>query len=124
MKSKPLPHRCGRNGAALLFALVLSTVSVVSAGATAQRDQLASKEAANTREIVLPIEGMSCVACVARVKKELGALPGVAAVNVDLAERHARIRFNPERVSAKQLAAAVEKLGYKAGEPKDAPKQK
>ena len=109
--------------AAPLVAVIFGAATIAGASAAQTEEQRASQQTTATKEIVLPIEGMSCIACVARVKKELSGTPGVAAVNVDLAERHARVRFDSTRVSAKELAAAVDRLGYKAGEPKDAPKQ-
>lgn len=113
-----------RKGAGPLLAALIGAASVVSVGAADQKTQTTTKETVTMKAIVMPVEGMSCVSCVARVKKKLSAMPGVAAVNVDLAGRNARISFDPKRVSAKQIAAAVDKLGYKAGEPKDAPQQK
>lgn len=116
--------RSRRRAAAPFVAAVLGAASLANIGAAGQKPQTGTKEAASTAEIVIPVEGMSCVACVARVKKEISAMPGVAAVNVDLLERNARISFDPKRVSSKELAAAIDKLGYKAGEPTDAPQQK
>ena len=125
MKNKPTRNRsAGRKAAAPLFAAVLGAASLTGATAAEQKNQAPTKEASTTREIVVPVEGMSCVACVARVKKEISAMPGVAAVTVDLAERTARISFDSKRVSAKELAAAIDKLGYKAGDPKDTPQRK
>lgn len=110
--------------AAPLVAAVLGAASLGNIVAAEQKPQTAAKQSANTKEIVMPVDGMSCVACVARVKKAVSGMRGVAAVNVDLAERNARISFDPKRVSARELAAAIDKLGYKAGEPKDAATQK
>jgi copper chaperone CopZ len=118
---KPSPRRLA---AAPFIAAVLGAASLTSLSAADQKSQTPIKEASNTRKIVVPVEGMSCVACVARVKNEIAAMPGVAAVNVDLAERNARISFDPTRVTVAQLAAAIDKLGYKAGEPRDASKAK
>lgn len=124
MKNKPTHRRSARsNASGLLFAAVLGAAALTGATAAEQKIQTPAKEPSTTREIVVPVEGMSCVSCVARVKKEISAMSGVTAVNVDLAERNARISFDPKRVSAKELVAAIEKLGYKSGEPKDAPKQ-
>ena len=113
-----------RKFAAPLAAAVLGGAVITTAAAAAESTaQGATQRTAANKEIVLPIEGMSCVACVARVKKEISAKPGVTAINVDLAERNARIVFDPGRISAREIVAAIDKLGYKAGEPKDAPKR-
>lgn len=125
MKNKPTQNRsASRKAAAPLFAAVLGAASLMGATAAEQKTQAPAKEASTTHEIVVPVEGMSCAACVARVKKAISAMPGVAAVNVDLAERNARISFDSKRVSVKELAAAIDKVGYKAGDPKDAPQRK
>lgn len=112
-----------RTLAAPLAAAVIGAAAISATAAIEAKEQGASQQTAAMKEIVLPIEGMSCVSCVARVKKEISSMSGVAAVKVDLAERHARISFDSKRISPKDLVAAVDKLGYKAGEPKDAPKQ-
>jgi len=65
--------------------------------------------------VVMPVEGMSCSACVARVKKALNSIDGVSDVQVNLVERNARVRFAPSKVSPDRLVAAVNGLGYQAG---------
>lgn len=70
--------------------------------------------------VVVPIEGMSCVACVAKVKKTLASIDGVGDVEVNLVERNARIRFDPGRSSPERLVAAINGLGYHAGAPVEA----
>ncbi|MBI4558680.1 MAG: copper ion binding protein [Candidatus Hydrogenedentes bacterium] len=75
-----------------------------------------------SKVLVIPVEGMSCVACAARVKKTLTSIAGVGDVQVSLAERNARVRFDPSRLAPDQLVAAINGLGYQAGIPKEAPK--
>lgn len=123
MKNNSNQKQSSRSKAPALAA-VLCTVSLAGVSAAETTPPSTIRETVSNREVVMPVEGMSCVACVARVKKEISAMPGVAAVNVDLAERRARISFDPKRISPKELAAAIDKLGYKAGEPKEAPQQK
>lgn len=125
MKSKhrELPAPCAtarRRKSGLIVVLLGAMFLPIMTGAGPKAEATEQQSAAAMKEIIIPIEGMSCVACVARVKKELSAMPGVSAVNVDLAKRHARVRFDPKRVSAPQIVAAVNKLDYKAGEPADA----
>lgn len=74
-------------------------------------------EPATSKTVVIPVEGMSCMACVARMKKALGAVAGVSEVRVNLVERNARIRFDPSRASPDRLADAINGLGYRAGTP-------
>lgn len=59
----------------------------------------------------LGIGGMTCAACATRIEKVLNRLPGVEAV-VNLASEHARIRYVPGIVDAKQVLAAIERAGF------------
>jgi Cu+-exporting ATPase len=62
----------------------------------------------------LPIEGMSCAACAARIEKRLGAQPGVGAAGVNFATKVASVTYDPARTSAEMLAKAVRDIGYGA----------
>lgn len=68
-----------------------------------------------TKTVRIPIEGMSCSACVARIKAGVAELDGVSGVEVDLAARNARVRFVGSRVSAERIVAKINELGYRAG---------
>ncbi|HEY9530090.1 MAG TPA: HAD-IC family P-type ATPase [Burkholderiales bacterium] len=63
--------------------------------------------------IKLPIEGMTCASCVARVEKALKAVPGVASAEVNLATETATVSL-AEGAPPQSLVAAVEKAGYVA----------
>jgi Cu+-exporting ATPase len=64
----------------------------------------------------LPIEGMTCASCVARVEKALKAVPGVHAAEVNLATESAVVR-SAAGIGFDALRAAVEKAGYATREP-------
>lgn len=64
--------------------------------------------------IAIPIGGMSCQHCVASVTKTLSAMPGVESVDVNLEKGEARVSGTGFDVSA--LRAAIEDLGFDAGE--------
>lgn len=68
-------------------------------------------------EAIIPVEGMSCAACAARVKGTLKSIDGVAAVEVGLAERNVRVRYVEGTVTPEALAAEINAQGYKAGTP-------
>ncbi len=57
-----------------------------------------------------PITGMTCSSCVQRVDKALSAVPGVTAVQVDLARE--QVRVSHVGIAPAVLAAAVEAKGY------------
>lgn len=60
----------------------------------------------------LPIGGMSCASCVARVEKGLSKLEGVAEARVNLASEKATVHYDPARVGLEELIRTVEGLGY------------
>jgi Cu+-exporting ATPase len=67
---------------------------------------------AQSAEIQLPIEGMSCASCVNRIERFLRKTPGVAEASVNLATETATIRYLPEIAGLDELARAIEAAGY------------
>lgn len=63
--------------------------------------------------IDLGIDGMTCAACVARVEKVLGRVPGVAEAQVNLATGRARV-VGDASVKLDALTEAVRRAGYTA----------
>ena len=62
--------------------------------------------------VELQIGGMTCASCAARIEKRLNKLDGVTAT-VNYSTEKARVTY-PDRVSADELVATVEKAGYTA----------
>jgi Cu+-exporting ATPase len=68
--------------------------------------------------LTLPVRGMHCAACVAKVEGALTGVPGVDAAAVNLATERATVAFDPDRVDVGALQAAVAAAGYElAGAP-------
>ncbi|MEQ8248617.1 MAG: heavy metal translocating P-type ATPase [Alphaproteobacteria bacterium] len=65
-----------------------------------------------TDMVILPVEGMTCASCVARVEKALHRLPGVAKVSVNLAAERAQIAYDPTQTSAQEMAKAIGRTGF------------
>ncbi len=76
-----------------------------------------SVSTSGTNVAIIPVEGMVCASCTARVKKALESVEGVTEVEVSLQRREARVRYVETKVSPKTLVAAINELGYKAGTP-------
>jgi len=76
--------------------------------------------AAGFREWSLPVEGMSCASCVARVERSLSAVPGVSEASVNLATEAASVRAD-DSVDFGTLRAAIEKAGYTVAEEPPSP---
>ncbi|MDC0684472.1 heavy metal translocating P-type ATPase [Sorangium atrum] len=71
--------------------------------------------------IDLPVEGMTCAACVRRIERALLAVPGVSDAKVNLVTRTATVTFDPSAASTKTLVAAIESAGYSLPESSAAP---
>ena len=64
--------------------------------------------------ISFPVEGMTCASCVNRITRFLQKVDGVDVAEVNLATETATVRFDPTRIAAADLAAAVDAAGYVA----------
>jgi Cu+-exporting ATPase len=69
--------------------------------------------AAGAPEVVIPIEGMSCAACVSRLTRAIEHAPGVREVEVNLALRQARVVVEDAR-ELQPVVDAIEEAGYHA----------
>jgi Cu+-exporting ATPase len=67
-------------------------------------------------ETVLPVLGMKCQKCVAKVHAALAPLAGVGTVEVDLAACCARILHDPQAVAGPALVAAIETAGFRVAD--------
>ena len=63
--------------------------------------------------IELPITGMTCASCAARIEKRLNRLDGVEA-SVNYATETAAVDFDPAAVAPERLVEAIEQVGYGA----------
>ncbi|MBL8520358.1 MAG: copper-translocating P-type ATPase [Betaproteobacteria bacterium] len=69
-----------------------------------------------THTLTIPIGGMTCASCVARVEKAIAAVPGVTAASVNLATERATVTAAPA-TPAQAIAEAIERAGFEAGAP-------
>lgn len=69
-----------------------------------------------TAKITLPVDGMSCASCAAKVEKALRHTPGVIAARASLAAGRASVEYDSKRVGVEQLAQVVKGLGYEVAE--------
>ncbi|MBI3195111.1 MAG: heavy-metal-associated domain-containing protein, partial [Ignavibacteriae bacterium] len=63
--------------------------------------------------ISLPVEGMTCASCVARVEKVLKRVEGVESASVNLATEKVTLSFDESKTNYDQLATVVEEAGYR-----------
>ena len=62
------------------------------------------------------VGGMTCAACVGRVERTIGKLPGVVETSVNLATEKASVTYLPEIVTAARIGEAVDAAGYEVRE--------
>lgn len=61
---------------------------------------------------IIPVSGMHCASCAARIEKTLSKLPGVATAVVNFAFQQARVEYNPQQLPIEDIYAVIEQLGY------------
>jgi len=66
-----------------------------------------------TEKISLPVEGMTCASCVARVEKSIKKIDGVEDVAVNLASEKATLSIDKSKVNIEEIKKVVEDAGYK-----------
>lgn len=66
----------------------------------------------NNETIALPVKGMSCASCSARIEKKVGELEGVSLAKVNFAAELATVEFDPEKISVEQFPKEIKKLGF------------
>jgi Cu+-exporting ATPase len=62
--------------------------------------------------IVLPVSGMTCASCQARLQRVLTRVDGVSEASVDLALERAVVAYDPLRLGAPELIEAIEGAGF------------
>ncbi|HTP75076.1 MAG TPA: heavy metal translocating P-type ATPase, partial [Burkholderiaceae bacterium] len=62
--------------------------------------------------VTLAVHGMTCASCVARVERALSRVPGVVAVEANLASERASVVRWPGRAATTELIAALRGAGY------------
>ena len=60
------------------------------------------------------ITGMHCAACSTRIERVVSGLSGIESATVNLATENARINFDPEIISSRQIRTAIESIGFQA----------
>jgi Cu+-exporting ATPase len=65
-----------------------------------------------TKQLTLPVTGMTCANCVATIERNLKKLNGVESAVVNLSSERATVDFDPSAVGLTDLVARVERAGY------------
>ena len=65
----------------------------------------------NIKRLNLPVEGMTCAACVGFVESSLQRVPGIMEVAVNLSTEKAVVEFDASEVTFEQIQEAVSGAG-------------
>ncbi|HEY9514233.1 MAG TPA: heavy metal translocating P-type ATPase [Gemmatimonadaceae bacterium] len=82
--------------------------------ASAGAPGVAQASAATRKRVRIPVSGMSCSACQARVQRALERQPGVLDASVNLMMKNASVAFDSAVVTPDQLVETIRKTGYGA----------
>ena len=82
-------------------------------------DAAAATAPPGTVRVVIPVEGMTCASCSARVGRALGKVEGVADATVNFATHRAAVTYDPAVTDGDALRAAIERVGYEVPEVPD-----
>jgi copper chaperone CopZ len=105
--------------------LVASVVVAAFAGLNVytfagQRQQTAAAPDSRTgtaTEVVIPVEGMTCLTCELTIESGLKRLPGVQYADARVVEQAVSVRYNPAQISVEDMVEAINKTGYRARSP-------
>ncbi|KLU60863.1 copper-exporting P-type ATPase A [Peptococcaceae bacterium CEB3] len=70
----------------------------------------------NSAQVSLPVEGMTCAACVAKVEKALKSISGVQEVQVNLLSGKAAVTFSAGQAGVPQMVKVIQEIGYEVPE--------
>jgi Cu+-exporting ATPase len=65
-----------------------------------------------TKEVAIPIGGMSCAACAARIEKQVGKIDGVTSAVVNYGTEKGIFTYDPAQARLSQIKATIKKAGY------------
>ncbi len=70
-------------------------------------------------QTIFNISGMHCASCARAIEVNIGKLSSVQSVSVNLAGESAAITYDSDKLTAKQIISAINKLGFKASLPSE-----
>jgi Cu+-exporting ATPase len=65
-----------------------------------------------TKQVTLPITGMTCANCVSSVERNIKKVEGVQVANVNLTTERAAVEYDPDQAVLSDLLVKIERAGY------------
>jgi Cu+-exporting ATPase len=69
-------------------------------------------ELTSSKDVRIPVEGMTCAACALRIERKLGKLEGVSSAGVNYAAEEAVVTLGVDGPDVKELIRVIRKTGY------------
>src|SRR5438128_2276817 len=113
--------RRGPKGMGHQAAQMVTMVPLRSKSADQGRGESKIAELGKSATLTIPIEGMSCASCVAKIEHGLSAVPGVSRAAVNLATEQATVEYHPGVTDPTAIAETIRSLGYMPVLPAAAP---
>lgn len=66
----------------------------------------------DTKQVTLPITGMTCANCVATIERNLNKMDGVDTAAVNLSSERATVEFDPSKLQLVDIISRVQRAGY------------
>ena len=96
----------------------LNVATALGFGSKAREvSQASSGSYGGLAQLVLPVEGMTCVTCEWGMEKALRRLEGIVEVKASSSEHEVLVRYDAGRASPEQIVEAIATTGYKASLP-------
>lgn len=70
-----------------------------------------------SQKVSIPVKGMTCASCVAKIEKSLKGTAGVKNVQVNFVSSKANVEYEPNKTSRKNIERVIEKTGYEVIKP-------
>src|SRR5437879_8429908 len=104
--------RRGPKGMGHQAAQMVTMVPLRPKSADEGRGESKIHELGKSATLTIPIEGMSCASCVAKIEHGLSAVPGVSRATVNLATEQATVEYQPGVTDPAAIKETIRSLGY------------
>ncbi|XP_064610075.1 copper-transporting ATPase 1-like isoform X2 [Liolophura sinensis] len=81
-------------------------------------DKLASRSstgaAPQDESCLIGIQGMTCQSCVRNIEGHIGLKPGIKSIEVNLAGKNGKVKYDPNIIDPSAIAEAIDDMGFEA----------